>query len=537
MQDNYAVKAVDVDLSHNTLRPFRERLEVRTLNKNTKRVYFDDCCWQEFDNCQASFCRLTTFCDRAFATGLYNYPVQHCGEGCKMNWKRLGVPRPDKAPGVTGLGAGGFDRSYNPNTQRSMDEKLEQRVYVYTYVNSCCDEGAPSDPSNLVFADDGGAVSVYGFAKPPKEYGIEKIRIYRMSSPAILKALGTDNFAVEHSTLFVQVGEIKVSSSTFVDDVLNMNCGGPLTTIECVEPPADLSCITVMNNRELAGITEGNKVRFSLPFSPHNWNDDFELTFPEDIVGLATLGTGLIAFGASKTNYAITEIRDCKEGNCRDVTPYLENLTVVNPCLPNQILTTPLGVIFVSSHGLVLANERQQQVITSKFFSPSDWRELHPDQMTLGFYDSSVFFSTPLKTFRLGLGNPTDSLDVNLIEISDKPDYIFSDGDKLFFAEKGKVYQWDAGNSYRRYHWESKRFNYPIEANWACARVRTSNRGNQVDFYLIGDDYSQIHKCDIALSDKFRLPCGRSDDEFSVIIHGDREVYSVSLASSMRDLA
>ena len=91
--DGFATTAVDVNLWHGTLRPFREKKLCHAIKKATKSVFYDNCCWKEFDKC-VEFTRMNTTIVRQVVTGLFDYPATACSDECNPKWIRLGLPSP-----------------------------------------------------------------------------------------------------------------------------------------------------------------------------------------------------------------------------------------------------------------------------------------------------------------------------------------------------------------------------------------------------------------------------------------------------------
>ena len=128
--DGFATTAKDVNLWHGTLRPFREKKLCREIKKATKSVFYDNCCWKEFDTC-VEFTRLNTTCSRQVVTGLFDYPATSCSDECNPRWIRLGLPSPGTAPTVERLDPlAGKRGCYAENLIDSIEYKRATRTYV-----------------------------------------------------------------------------------------------------------------------------------------------------------------------------------------------------------------------------------------------------------------------------------------------------------------------------------------------------------------------------------------------------------------------
>lgn len=531
----YAELAKDVNLWHGTVKPFRETKLCHALKQTTKSVFHDDCCWKEFDKC-VDFTRMNTTCGRQVVSGLFDYPATACSDECDPAWIRLGLPCPGDGLTVEALDPLKDHSCYAENVIDGIDYNRTSRVYVYTYVNSCCDEGQPSYPSDVVDVDDGGRVMLTGFNVPPKEYGVTAIRIYRLAS-----AFDTNNTSVEQVIIeeknavseFFFVGEIGVDETVFIDDKRDFELGYVLETKEYTEPPKELTGIITVDGTQLAGFYE-NKIRFSMPNYPHVWQEADELTVPDKVQALIEFNHNVIVLTCGAI-YLVEPIKDCKTVGCRQVHKTLENYPLLSCCGGHGFSKTPKGVVFVSAEGLILTDGLTAQNITSPYFAQDNWRAMRPDRMSVAYHrDSIYFFSDDVGyclQFPVSLSNWDNS---HLIQLSDRPLYAFSANEELYLVHKDGVYRWNAGNSYRPYLWRGKKEISPTQVNFAGAKVSRYN-GGDVKFKLTGDSIL-IKECDVQTSEKFRLPSGRRDIEFQTELSGTAEVYQVEISTSYRDL-
>lgn len=535
--DGYAETAKDVNLWHGTLRPFREKKLCHAIKKTTKSVFYDNCCWKEFDKC-VEFTRMNTTCVRQVVTGLYDYPATACSDECNPKWIRLGLPSPKSPLTVERLDPlKNIDSCYSENLIDAIDYQRVSRTYVYTYVNSCCDEGPPSYPTELLDVDDGGRVMLSGFATPPAEYGVEKIRIYRLASGFDQTNTTIESFMIEEKNAlseFYLVAEIDVNTGAFIDDKHDYELGYAMESQEYAAPPADLRDVISVDGTQLAGITGGNKIRFSTPNFPHAWQEADELTIPDTAQALIEFNHNVIVLTCGSV-YLIEPIQDCKTVGCRQVRKTIEDYPLISCCGGHGYTLTPKGVVFVSIEGLILTDGVSAQNITSRYFAPDDWQALHPDRMSVAYNRDSIYFFSDNAGYCLQFPVSLSSWEnSNLIELSDRPQFVFGANDELYLVEKDGVYRWDKGDSYRPYHWVGKKEISPTQVNFAGAKVSRYN-GGDVTFKLFGDDIL-IKEFSPVTTDKFRLPSGRRDVEFQLALNGTAEVYQVEVSTSYREL-
>ena len=535
--DGFATTAKDVNLWHGTLRPFREKKLCREIKQATKSVFYDNCCWKEFDKC-VEFTRLNTSCTRQVVTGLFDYPVTTCSDECNPRWIRLGLPSPGTAPTLERLDPlAGKRGCYSENLIDSIEYKRATRTYVYTYVNSCCDEGPPSYPTETLDVDDGGRVMLSGFNTPSAEYDVKNIRIYRLASGFDMNNTSIENFTIDETSAlsdYYLVDEIPVGTAAYIDDKMDYELGYAMETQEYVAPPKDLRGIISVDGTQLAGITGGNKIRFSTPNFPHAWQEADELTVPDQIQALVEFKSDIVVLTCGAL-YKVEPIEDCKTVGCRKVTKTLEDYPLVSCCGGHGYALTPKGVVFASIDGLILTDGVQATNITSPYFAPDDWKALHPNRMSVAYNRDSVYFFSDVAGYCLQFPvSLTEWENSHLIELSDRPEYAFGENDELYLVEKGAVYRWDRGDTYRPYHWVSKKEISPTQINFAGAKVSRYNNGD-VTFKFIGDDIL-IKEYSPLQTEKFRLPSGRRDVEFQVDLKGTAEVYQVEVSTSYIEL-
>lgn len=535
--DGFATTAKDVNLWHGTLRPFREKKLCREIKKATKSVFYDNCCWKEFDKC-VEFTRLNTSCARQVVTGLFDYPATSCSDECNPRWIRLGLPSPGTAPTLERLDPlAGKRGCYAENLIDSIEYKRATRTYVYTYVNSCCDEGPPSYPTETLDVDDGGRVMLSGFNTPSAEYDVKNIRIYRLASGFDMNNTSIENFTIDETSAlsdYYLVDEIPVGTTAYIDDKMDYELGYAMETQEYVAPPKDLRGIISVDGTQLAGITGGNKIRFSTPNFPHAWQEADELTVPDKIQALVEFKSDIVVLTCGAL-YKVEPIEDCKTVGCRKVTKTLEDYPLVSCCGGHGYALTPKGVVFASIDGLILTDGVQATNITSPYFAPDDWKALHPDRMSVAYNRDSVYFFSDVAGYCLQFPvSLTEWENSHLIELSDRPEYAFGENDELYLVEKGAVYRWDRGDTYRPYHWVSKKEISPTQINFAGAKLSRYNNGD-VTFKFIGDDIL-IKEYSPLQTEKFRLPSGRRDVEFQVDLKGTAEVYQVEISTSYIEL-
>src|SRR5262245_41828044 len=163
--------------------------------------------------------------------------------------KKLGVPAPAVAPGVTVSGGAS-------STNKTV-------AYVYTYVTEYGEESAPSPPTTVTNKIDATYHITATAPTPAMQTGrnITKWRLYRTVVSAQCNAT------------FYFVAEVDLPTVVYDDDCSVMPDGivvnnDQLQTTTWSEPPADLQGLVTMPNGMIAGWRK-NEVWFCEPYYPH----------------------------------------------------------------------------------------------------------------------------------------------------------------------------------------------------------------------------------------------------------------------------
>lgn len=538
LQFNYATLAVDVDLRHGTLRPWRTAKLEKMTTPFTKTIhqYSHNCCWFEFDNC-VEVAEWTEQCHRLYVTGDKPYPIvvpihRDCSTGCG-NWTelRLGIPAPTTALFARALPAKKpTNENYLPDAQ-----ERESRGYVYTYVNCLGEEGPPSYPSNHVDTDDGSPVSLTGFAIPPQEYGITHINVYRRVT-GFRSEMDVQQGIVPDVTDYFHVGTIPVGQATHIDGGLNVNIlGEALTTIDTLEPPEDLRGIfAIPNTRLLAGFV-GNMLCFSMNNQPWNWPISQRYELDDNIVAIRSFGDKL--FVMTDGHPYTVEINDGTNPRAiRAVYRHATAMPMVVCCSDRGAIATPNGVFYVSDRGIV-AMGGEPTVITSQWFTTDDWRKLLPQTMRLGWHDGALFISSNSDTFVLQLGDSTfgQSNYNRLSKLSIQPKYYFTGRNgEMFYLYDNAIYQWEAGDEWMTYHWRSAVLDSRGYNSIGAVRLWSDGVTNM---HVFAEGVDVFGEFEIMPNQSHRLPRYGHHLHHQVAFSGKNEVRSVELAYSRWELS
>ena len=459
---NSATVANDVNLRSGRLEPWRERLALAEAPEAALTMHQHGCCYYTWDTCVSVAEYLPDY-NSMFITGRRDYPERAVfGDNCQLTYYRLGVPKPAGTPSVSSASENAVGRS-EVNDQRTMTG----RSYCVTYVNIFGEESAPGSPSRVISVCDGDTVVITGLpSAPSSEYGVRYLRLYRSASVMNSDSGGTKRATEnDNPAAWFLVAELPVGVTEFHDSVKELDLGWALQTDDYREPPADLRQMTYLRGTGvLAGVTT-NMVHFSEPYQPWNWMRKSDLTLPYNIVHAVSFGTYLYVTTTANP-YVIDMTKGCQE-QCTPVYDVNISLPDIACGYAHSAVATPFGCVYVSKDGLALIKpDAQVDLLTKAYFSTEDWAKIRPETIRLTYWRGYIVFVSDRASFMLEVdpslyGDDTGAKAGNLTTFSDSPvDLIDSANDELLMMDSGFIWQWNAGNTWRRYHWESRPFDF-----------------------------------------------------------------------------
>jgi hypothetical protein len=508
--DGAAVIAHDVDLSHGTIKAWREPLTVKQLPGTTLTLEVYGCCYFGWDTC-VSVARWLPDCPRLYITGHAAYPevaAVNFSE-CTLDYARLGIPAPGTAPILSYIEPG--DKTVESSS----------RAYVYTFVNWLDEEGAPSYPSTDMVCNDGDQVIVSGFDVPAPEYRVEKVRVYRR----VTGFRDGREKEQEPATEWLLVGETAVGSAAFIDTKKDRYLGTALSTREVREPPADLQQIVAISDTAILCGFAGNKLYFTKPRQPWNWPLELEVTLDDNIVHIAEVD-GSVFVSTTGRPYMVAGDAGCDDRPCREVVKMDYPFEDIGCGYAHSAIGTPFGMVFAGKDGLVLVNRSEQPtIITNQFFAADDWRALAPDTVRLAYHDGYLICVTDRISFRLLLDHKTyqaEAQNALLTTISDEPvDMVLSDSGELLMLQDGYVKQWNAGVRLRPYHYVTAPLMTGYQAWMPAAEVNLLS--GETTFSLVAENRTMFSR-PVALNRPFRTARLNRNRKYYVDFTGTGEV-------------
>jgi len=397
----------------------------------------------------------------------------------------------------------------------STDESstVETRVYTYTNVNKESGfefESAPAEASNSVDVKLGQTVSLSGFSSIPSSYIVSHRRIYRSVS-------GT----------FLFVKEIASSAASFTDNVKAEDLAEELPSLTWSEPPQTLSGLINLPNGIMAGFT-GRDIHFCDPYHPHAWPENYIQTVDFPVVGFGRMDTTLAVL-TKGTPYLV---QGSHPANMTIVKSELEQACVSK----RSIVSLMGGVVYAAPDGLMLLSPGGSRIVTENLFDFSQWQAFFKPESIHAYQQDNQYIAFYNNGTQSG-GFIFDVRSGQFILHDIYADSAYHDLllDKLFVVvdDSGNKVKPFSGGAEKNYTWKSKKFTMPQIMGFSCAQLEAEAYPMTVKFYA---DNALVHTQTVQNRDPFRLP-SKVGRDWEMQIEGSKEVFSLSIANSMSELA
>lgn len=417
----------------------------------------------------------------------------------------------------------------NPSVDDSTAEDgatTSSRAYIYTEITTFGEEGPASlvTSSEIIDASNGSTVTLSLPAASSGNYTIAKRRIYRTDLNGIFRfvkdvsgtASGTTTEAVKDSLL----GEEIESTDNLAppDDVTADHPDGPMLGI------------TSMPNGITAGFS-GNTLLFSEAYLPHSFPIRNQLTSKDDIVGIASIASGLLIVTKGKPLMA------------SGTDPSAMAMVEIDANLPctNKRSLVDMGeyAIYASPDGLVLASNSGINLITEQILTRDQWQSYYPNNIEAyeyeGKYIAFTWDGTNASSKQGFLFDPRGQKNA-FVKLDFYATAGFNDreNDELYLVIGGVLKKFARGTSNRTYTWKSKEFytNRPISPG--VAKV-SADSYSSLTFKLFADG-SLKHTQTVTNSEIFRLPGGYRAKAFEIQLEGIDVVNEVCVYESPQEI-
>ena len=412
---------------------------------------------------------------------------------------RLGIPAPVSAPLVTEAGNSGTP----PATQVNA-------TYIVTYVSAYGEEGPPSPASNIITRWDGaedqlvGKINVQLPPAPTGPYNIVTKRLYRSES-------GGE---------FLYLADFPVAQTSWLDETNSDGLGIACPSLTWDMPDPTMVGLVEMPNGIFAGFFD-NTLCFCEPYYPHAWPVDYQISFPDKIVGLGVTTAGLVVATTGRPRLVTGTTPAAMSAS----DPDADRVCVSR----GSVVDMGEYVVYASTEGLVAVSGGEPQLITEGILTPEQWQALNPASIHacryegryLGFYDGGCFALAP------GEG-------IEFIDVHAANSYYDIAASSLYLIQGSTISKWRGGPS-MTYRWRSKIFEFPPgSANFSCGKVVADTY--PVRFRVFADQALVLDE-PVNGAGMFRLPAGYADArEWQVEASGTAEVFSIQIANTPSEL-
>lgn len=412
---------------------------------------------------------------------------------------RLGIPAPVSAPLVTEAGNSGTP----PATQVNA-------TYIVTYVSAYGEEGPPSPASNIITRWDGaedqlvGKINVQLPPAPTGPYNIVTKRLYRSES-------GGE---------FLNLADFPVAQTNWVDETNSDELGIACPSLTWDMPDPTMMGLVEMPNGIFAGFFD-NTLCFCEPYYPHAWPVDYQISFPDKIVGIGVTTAGLVVATTGRPRLVTGTTPAAMSAS----DPDADRVCVSR----GSVVDMGEYVAYASTEGLVAVSGGEPQLITEGILTPEQWQALNPASIHacryegryLGFYDGGCFALAP--------GEGMEFIDVHAAN-----SYYDIAASSLYLIQGSTISKWRGGPS-MTYRWRSKIFEFPPgSANFSCGKVVADTY--PVRFRVFADQALVLDE-PVNGAGMFRLPAGYADArEWQVEASGTAEVFSIQIANTPSEL-
>lgn len=438
--------------------------------------------------------------DRVYAGGQLHKPQVGWSNAGTFEIADLGIKKPD-APVVMA----------DAGTPAASDYQVFTSYYI-TQVTERGEESEPSDPTEAITRWDGSTSTVvFPTLNDPRA---AFYRVYRT------EGAGTFNFVGQFTAL--------ANTPDYADVVFSADLGSPCETENHNHPPEKLENLISIGNGVLAGYFD-NTLCFSEPYKPHAWPIDYQLAFPDDIMGIGSLD-GSIAVTTKGNPWIVSGSHPSVMNQARIDEPFA--------CVSKRGLVDMGGfVLYPSSEGIAYLSVGGSKIITRNIYSKNQWLALTPSSVLsfryrdkyLCFTDTASFIFDPEHgTFPINVLSASDAevLSGHYDAIADKLNLLIRHSDN---TRSVKVF--DDAVAYEM-KWVSREFIIPKGLTFPAARVDADS-----GFVFKISEPDGPYSYEVTRTDDFgfRLPSGRARS-LQITLKSTSRINSAAIASSMSEV-
>jgi hypothetical protein len=456
----------------------------------------------------------------------------------------LGYTEPDSAYTPVVTAAGGTSPTVTPYVDRS---------YLVTFIDIFGLESSPSPPSaDVAGASDGTWTVVIPTTGLPSPTGLNYPAVAGCWLYRTVSGQGT-------GAQFYRVAYFDYTTSPppvdgYVDDTLDTDVVNNLELVSAAwNPPlAGMDGLIAYPGGMLIAFT-GNTIHFCEPNYPHTWPAEYDISVRYPIQALAVWQGSLVVLtkGTPSTGTGTTPS-----------TFTLQEVQVNEPCISRgSVVTELIGVYYASQNGLVMLSYYGMQNLTVQNFTKNIW---------LVEYQAADIIACRHRTQYFGLISSGKGF---LIEMADQRQGVMPINTQLnatciwndpytgdtYVCADDIIYRWDSQNTGPgAYRWTSKDFYLEAPVSLGAVQVSADAsiaeslpalptfdnpdaslalpEGINATFTMYAGGYPVMTTNLTGTRDIFRLPSGFKAFNYSFEIVARVPIFSVQLASTMKEL-
>lgn len=303
-------------------------------------------------------------------------------------------------------------------------------AYLFTYMNACGEESAPSKPSEVLDIRWGDAVKV-----EVKDPNVPDNAVSRRWYRVVM-----DNEKKPH---WLKVGETPIDQTAFYD----MNC------------PCEFSCELMTENHDcppdcLEGVASSgtnltvvwSNARFwvSEHNFPHAYNINNEYKLRYRIQGMYEITPRM----ENGRHYSLVALTDGLHYAITVDTPEEIQIAEIQQRFKgyyNTAVHAETEILFASQQGLVSLSQQGEQLLTGVLMTENEWAKYDPRNLRLAYHDDRIFGFNSTGGFIMNIGEDKRR-EPEFVEHNVVVDYAFTDEISPFILTKGSnILEWGKG--------------------------------------------------------------------------------------------
>ena len=261
-----------------------------------------------------------------------------------------------------------------------------------------------------------------------------------------------------------------MATTTYNDTLADIVLGEVLPSADWDSPRGDMKGLLALESGVMVGFVD-NILCFSPPYVPHAWPRKYELTFPYNIVGIASTG-GAIVVGTTGEPYIVV--------GYEPETMSETKLEFNHPCRSKRSMKRIMnGVMYAAPDGLAYVPAAGgPRIISKPWMLKKDWDLYNPTSIHAHVHDDRyyAFYSGGGVDENITAAIVFDPAETEStlteLDIQATAGHTDIEADDLYLMTGPNLVQWEKGGGYRTYEWKSKVFTLPRQMCLSAAIVR-----------------------------------------------------------------